>query len=103
MGEQARRADRRAQTAALDHGLQLAGLWYRDLACLLAGAPELAHHSDRAEELAADAAGRSPAALQEAAALVDDTRARLALNVSYDLALEALAFRLERMVRTAVR
>ena len=35
--------------------------------------------------------------------LVDDTRARLALNVSNDLALEALAFRLERMVRTAVR
>ena len=31
IGEQARRADRRAQTAALDHGLQLAGLWYRDL------------------------------------------------------------------------
>ncbi len=103
LGEQARRADRRAQTAALDHGLQLAGLWYRDLACLLAGAPELAHHADRAEELAADAAGRSPAAVQEAAELIDDTRARLALNVSYDLALEALAFRLERAVRTAVR
>ena len=28
-------------------------------------------------------------------ALVDDCRARLALNVSYDLACEALAFRLE--------
>ena len=44
IGEQARRADRRAQTAALDHGLQLAGLWYRDLACVAgrrarAGAP----------------------------------------------------------------
>jgi DNA polymerase-3 subunit delta' len=97
IGEQARRADRRAQTAALDHGLQLAGLWYRDLACVAAGVPELAHHADRAAELAADADGRGLAAFHEAAELVDDARARLALNVSYDLACEALAFRLERL------
>ena len=94
VGEQARRAERRAQTAALDHGLQLAGLWYRDLACVAAGAPELAHHADRAAELASDAEGHGLATLREAAALVDDFRARLALNVSYDLACEALAFRL---------
>jgi two-component system CheB/CheR fusion protein len=42
------------------------------------------------------AEGRSLGALQAAAELVDDFRARLALNVSYDLACEALAFRLER-------
>jgi DNA polymerase-3 subunit delta' len=96
IGEQARRADRRAQTAALDHGLQLAGLWYRDLACVVAGAPELAHHSDRAGELADDAEGRALTVLRAATELVDDFRARLALNVSYDLACEALAFRLER-------
>jgi len=99
IGEQARRAERRAQTAALDHGLQLAGLWYRDLACVAAGAPELAHHADRAAELAEDAAGRDLAALRDAVELVDETRARLALNVSYDLACEALAFRLERTLR----
>ncbi len=99
VSEQARRAERRAQTAALDHGLQLAGLWYRDLACVAAGAPELAHHADRAQELASDAEGRSLAVLGAAAELVDDFRARLALNVSYDLACEALAFRLERMLR----
>jgi DNA polymerase-3 subunit delta' len=98
-GEQARRAERRAQTAALDHGLQLAGLWYRDLACVVAGAPELAHHADRADELASDAEGRSLAALHAATELVDDCRARLALNVSYDLACEALAFRLETALR----
>jgi DNA polymerase III subunit delta' len=98
VGEQARRADRRAQTAALDHGLQLAGLWYRDLVCVAIGAPELAHHADRAEELAQDAEGRSVAVLRKAAELVDDSRARLALNVAYDLALEALAFRLERLL-----
>jgi DNA polymerase-3 subunit delta' len=98
MGEQARRAERRAQTAALDHGLQLAGLWYRDLACVAAGAPELAHHADRAAELAGDAEGRGLATFQAAAELVDDFRARLALNVAYDLACEALAFRLERLL-----
>ena len=98
ISEQARRAERRAQTEALDHGLQLAGLWYRDLTCVAAGAPELAHHADRADELAQDAEGRSLAALQAATELVDDFRARLALNVSYDLACEALAFRLERML-----
>jgi DNA polymerase-3 subunit delta' len=96
LGEQARRAERRARTEAIDHALQLAGLWYRDLACVVAGVPELAHHADRAAELAADAEHRAPHALRRAVELVDDTRARLALNVAYDLALEALAFRLER-------
>ena len=98
IGEQARRAERRARTAALDHGLQLAGLWYRDLACVAAGAPELAHHSDRAQELAQDAEGRELPALRDAVELVDDFRARLALNVMEDLACEALAFRLERLL-----
>jgi DNA polymerase-3 subunit delta' len=96
ISEQARRAERRAQTAALDHGLQLAGLWYRDLACVVAGAPELVHHADRREALAEDAAGRGLGTLRAATETVDDFRARLALNVSYDLACEALAFRLER-------
>jgi DNA polymerase-3 subunit delta' len=95
-GERARRAERRAETGALDQALQLAGLWYRDLACVAAGAPEIAHHSDRAEALAQDAEGRDPAAVRAALDLVEDTRARLALNVSYELACEALAYRLER-------
>ena len=101
IGEQARRAERRAQTAALDHGLQLAGLWYRDLACVAAGAPELAHHADRADALAQDAADGDVAAMGAATALVDDFRARLALNVSYDLACEAVSFRLERALHRA--
>jgi DNA polymerase-3 subunit delta' len=103
IGEQARRAERRAQTAALDHGLQLAGLWYRDLTCVAVGAPELAHHADRADALARDAEGRGAGALRAATELVDDFRARLALNVSYDLAFEALAFRLERTLRSPAR
>jgi DNA polymerase-3 subunit delta' len=96
--ERARRAERRAATAALDHALQLAGLWYRDLACVAAGAPELAHHADRAAELATDAEGRSPAVLREAVELVDVTRASLVLNVAEELACEALAYRLERLL-----
>jgi DNA polymerase-3 subunit delta' len=93
--ERARRADRRAATETLDHALQLAGLWYRDLAAVRAGAPELAFHADRAEELEADAHDRDPRALTTAQELVDDTRARLILNVSEELACEALAYRLE--------
>jgi DNA polymerase-3 subunit delta' len=93
--ERARRAERRARTEALDHALQLAGLWYRDLACVAAGAPELAFHADRAQELHEDARGKDPHALITAQELVDDTRARLILNVSEELACEALAYRLE--------
>ncbi len=97
-GERAKRAERRATTGALDQGLQLIGLWYRDLACVAAGAPELAHHSDRVAALEQDAAGRSDGALREAIELVDDTRARLALNVDPQLSFEALAYRLERLL-----
>jgi DNA polymerase III subunit delta' len=97
-GEQAQRADRRATTGALDQALQLVGLWYRDLACVAAGAPELAHHSDRLPALAEDAQGREPAALQEALETVEDARARLALNVDPQLSFEALAYRLEHQL-----
>jgi len=92
--ERARRADRRAATQALDHALQLTGLWYRDLTCVAAGVPELAFHSDRADALKEDS-GRDEKALRRAMELVDDTRARLILNVSEELACEALAYRLE--------
>src|SRR4051794_35204216 len=92
-GERARRADRRAATQALDHALQLVGLWYRDLGCVKAQAPELAFHSDRAEALAADAT-HDASRYRRAMELVDDTRARLILNVSEELACEALAYRL---------
>jgi DNA polymerase III subunit delta' len=87
-GERARRAERRAETATLDHALQLVGLYYRDLACLAASAPELVFNTDRQLP-------EPPPGLRRAQELVDDTRARLPLNVSYELALEALAYRLE--------
>jgi len=93
--ERARRAQRRAETGALDHALQLAGLWFRDVAAVADGAPELAFNADRASELRQDAEGRDPAALRRAQELVDDTRARLQINVGFQLACEALAYRRE--------
>ena len=95
--ERSRRAARRAETGAIDHALQLAGLWYRDLGCLAAGAGELVLNSDREEALGGDAIDDG-AALREAVDLVEDTRARLPFNVSYDLALQALAYRLEALL-----
>jgi DNA polymerase-3 subunit delta' len=89
-----RRAERRERTATLELGLRLAELWLRDIWCLLVGAPELAYARDRSVELAADATGRDATSLQRGVELVRDTRLRLDLNVSEELALEALAYRL---------
>jgi DNA polymerase-3 subunit delta' len=95
-GEREKRAQRRAATATLDRGLALVGLWYRDVAVILAGAPELIYAVDRRAELEADAGGggRDQRQLRARVELVEDTRARMALNVTEELALEALAYRL---------
>jgi DNA polymerase-3 subunit delta' len=93
--ERIRRARRRIETAALDLALQMVSLWYADLAALAWGADELVRHSDRRDHLRADA-GADPGALQRAVELVEDTRQRFQLNVSEELACEALAYRLER-------
>ena len=93
--ERAKRAHRRAKTAALDLGLQLTGLWLRDLAALADRAPEVIHNVDRREVLAQDAQRAGDAhALRAGVDLVDDARFRLQLNVTEELALEALAYRL---------
>jgi DNA polymerase-3 subunit delta' len=97
----ARRAHRRAHAATIDHGLQLAGLWLRDVACVLDGAPELVHHSDRADDVAADANETTASSdrLRDAVSLVEEARTMLILNPTEELALEALASRLERLLR----
>jgi len=89
-----KRAVRRHSARTLDLGLGLVELWYRDAAMILEDAAELVHATDRLDELRASAAGRSPRALHRAIELVADTRERLALNVTDELALEALAYRL---------
>jgi len=95
--ERGRRAARRAQTEALDRGLALVGLWLRDVACVLDGAPELVHNSDRAAAVAEDAElGVSAAALRAGQDLVEDTRASFELNPNEELALDALGSRLAR-------
>ena len=96
--ERSRRVQRRLVRETLEQALTLAALWYRDVACLAWAAPELVFHADREAELRADAQGREPGTLRAAMELVEDTRRRLPLNVSEELALEALAYRLERLL-----
>ena len=83
---------------ALDLGLQLSSLWFRDVACLLWHTAELVHNSDRTSELARDAEGRRAESLRAAVELVEETRRRLRSNVTEELALEALAYRLEALL-----
>jgi DNA polymerase III subunit delta' len=95
--ERTRRTRRRAETTALDLALQLVSLYFSDLACLGWRAEDLVRHCDRLDELAGDA-GRDPQRLRQAVELVEDTRVRFQLNVSEELACEALAYRLERVL-----
>ena len=92
-----RRVRRRVETGALDLALQMVSLWYADLACIAWGAEELVRHSDRLAELKGGP-GVEPTRLRAAVELVEDTRQRFALNVSEELACEALAYRLERLL-----
>jgi len=95
----AKRATRRGRTDALDSGLALVGAWLRDLAAVGDGADGLILTADRREQIAADAEGLDPRRARRAAELVMATRRRLAVNVSEELALEALAFRVEAVLR----
>jgi DNA polymerase-3 subunit delta' len=89
-----RRGERRARTATLDLGLRLVEQWLRDAWCVAVGAPEVVLASDRLDELSSEAGSRDPDALETGVELVRDTRLRLGLNVSEELALEALLYRL---------
>jgi DNA polymerase-3 subunit delta' len=93
-----RRAERRVRTQTLDLGLRLVELWLRDAWCVAEGAGDLTLNCDRAQEIGADANGRSGAALLKGVELVRDTRLRLVVNVSEELALEALAYRLSELL-----
>jgi DNA polymerase-3 subunit delta' len=93
--ERIRRGRRRVQTGALDLALQIVSLWFADLAFEAYGAEDLVRNRDRRTELDADA-GIAPVRLRRAVELVEDTRERFLLNVSEDLACEALAYRLQQ-------
>jgi DNA polymerase III subunit delta' len=95
--EARRRGERRVRTQTLDITLRLGELWLRDVLCVCEGAPELVYAVDRRSELEDDARvmdgdGRR---VREGIELVQETRLSLLLNVSEELALEALAYRLE--------
>jgi DNA polymerase-3 subunit delta' len=95
--ERIRRARRRTETRSLDLALQITALWYADLAAIAWGAGELVRAADRLDELQADA-GNDPVRLLQAIELVEDTRQRFQLNVSEELACEALTYKLERLL-----
>jgi DNA polymerase-3 subunit delta' len=92
--DEAKRAGRRRRTEMLDLALELSASWFRDLTAAAAGAPEVVDNRDRLAELETRAAALDPSRPRRAAELVQDTRRRLDLNVSEELALEALSFRL---------
>jgi DNA polymerase-3 subunit delta' len=92
----AKRAGRRRRTEILDLGLELTALWLRDLAALAASAEEVVFDRDRLDVLRGQAAKVDPAWARAGAAAVQDTRRGLDLNVSEELALEALFYRLAR-------
>jgi DNA polymerase III subunit delta' len=92
----AKRAGRRRRTEILDLGLELCASSLRDLSAVAAGAEEVVFARDRLEPLRAAASGLDPARARRAAAAVQETRRSLDLNVSEELALEALFFRVAR-------
>ncbi len=96
--EARRRVERRERTATLDLGLRLAELWLRDVLCVREGAPELVYAVDRRAQLEQDADGRDALGLRRGVELVADARLSLSLNVSEELALEALAYRLQALL-----
>jgi len=92
--DEAKRAGRRRRTETLDLALELNASWFRDLAATASGATDVVFNRDHLADLRSRAATLDPSRPRRAAELVQDTRRRLDLNVSEELALEALAFRL---------
>jgi DNA polymerase III subunit delta' len=96
IADEAKRAGRRRRTEILDLGLDLCATWFRDLAAVAAGAEDVAFNRDRLDQLRSRASGLDLASPRRAAEDIQETRRSLDLNVSEELALEALFFRLER-------
>jgi DNA polymerase III subunit delta' len=96
--EARRRGERRTRTRTLDLALGLAELWLRDVLCVCEGAPDLIYALDRRAETEQDAGDVGSAALRSGIELIADARLSLALNVSEELALEALAYRLQALL-----
>ena len=98
IADESKRAGRRRRTEILDLGLELCAAWLRDLAAIAAGADDVVFNRDRLDQLRSQANGLDPGAARRGAEAVQETRRSLDLNVSEELALEALFFKLERTV-----
>jgi len=96
IADEAKRAGRRRRTEILDLGLELCAAYLRDLGVVAAGAEDVAFNRDRLDRLREQAAALDPAKPRRAAGAVQQTRRSLDLNVSEELALEALLIKLER-------
>jgi DNA polymerase III subunit delta' len=94
----ARRAGRRRRTEILALAFALSATWLRDLAAVASGAEEVVLNGDRLELLRSQARRVDAGTARRGAELVQESRRGLDLNVSEELALEALFFRLERLL-----
>jgi DNA polymerase-3 subunit delta' len=100
--DESKRAGRRRRTEILDLGLELCAAWFRDLAAVASGAEDVAFNRDRLDQLRSQANGLDIGGARRAAETVQETRRSLDLNVSEELALEALFFKLERTASDTV-
>jgi DNA polymerase-3 subunit delta' len=99
-----RRAQRGAEREELLAVLEELEAWYRDLVVVGVGAERVAIHSDRLEELRADGVRERVAGAERACELVRETwRAFEELQLSAQLALEALLLRLRRELAAGPR
>lgn len=98
IGDAAKRAGRRRRTEILELAFELCAAWLRDLAAVASGAAGVAFNQDRLERLREQSGALDPARARRGAELVQETRRSLELNVSEELALEALFFRLESLL-----
>lgn len=101
-GEQAaKRAARRVRSETLGQSLRICSLLLRDIACAAAGAGDLIMARDRGQSILRSGDGRAVGPLLDAAEAVEATGRRLARNVAEDLTLQALSFRLDRLLAGA--
>ncbi|MBI2691000.1 MAG: AAA family ATPase [Solirubrobacterales bacterium] len=99
VGEQAaHRIARRVRSDSLDRSLRICALLLRDIAAAAGGAPDLVLAQDRATSIVKSADGRALAPLIDAAHAVEATRRQLGRNVAEELTLQALSFRLDRLL-----
>lgn len=98
-GEQAaHRISRRVMSGSLDRSLRICSLLLRDIAVAAGGAPDLVLARDRTPSIVKSAEGRALAPLLDAAATVEATRSQIGRNVAGELTLQALSFRLDRLL-----